>query len=92
MYMQRLIGKVLDEEELLEQIEKEEELALVNKSVNNSSGYTLGVNGGSKNPNRYDACCNMLHFTWMLYVSFFVGGCIVNITVCCQLVACWYEL
>ena len=54
MYMQRLIGKVLDEEELLEQIEKEEELALINKGANNSSGYTLGAIGGSKNPTRYD--------------------------------------
>ncbi len=53
MYMQRLIGKVLDEEELLEQIEKEEELAVLNKSVNNSSGYTFGGNKGDKNPNRY---------------------------------------
>jgi len=54
LYMQRLIGKVLDEEELLEQIEKEEELAQLNKSVNNSSGYTFGGNKGDKNPNRYD--------------------------------------
>ena len=62
MYMQRLIGKVLDEEELLEQIEKEEELAVLNKSVNNSSGYTFGGNKGDKNPNRY----NTIYMLWYI--------------------------
>ena len=33
MYMQRLIGKVLDEEELLEQLEKEEEMASMNMGL-----------------------------------------------------------
>ena len=73
MYMQRLIGKVLDEEELLEQIEKEEELALINKGVNNSSGYILGAIGGSKNPNRYDIIFLSFHVNKSVIESTYAG-------------------
>jgi hypothetical protein len=48
VYMQRLIGKVLDEEELLEQIEREEDLA------------TLG-SAGECLVRAVSMCCGALH-------------------------------
>lgn len=76
MYMQRLIGKVLDEEELLEQIEKEEELAVMKKdgggfdhrSVNyNNSSQSFGGIVGKKNAKRYAFAMPQL-FLFFLWV------------------------